>query len=119
MKKSEADLLENQWDAEHMCTDPEILEKIVLYETDPEKKVARIIFNDPERLNALPIAACERVGDLVKEAEVDDDVKTIIFQGNGPCFGTGGAANELGHYIGYKSGVTPEERRRPSQRQRI
>ena len=44
MKKREADLLVDQWDAEHMCTDPEVIEKTVLYETDPKKKVARIIF---------------------------------------------------------------------------
>lgn len=119
MKKQETDLLVNQWDNENMCTDPEIIEKAVLYETDPEKKVARIIFNVPEKLNALPIAAFERVGDLVKEAEADNDVKVIIFKGNGPCFGTGADANELGHYIGYKSGRTAEERKRPSQRQRM
>lgn len=119
MKKREADLLVDQWDAEHMCTDPEVIEKTVLYETDPEKKVARIIFNVPEKLNALPVAALERVGDLVKEAEVDNNVKVIIFKGNGPCFGTGADASELGHYIGYKSGRTKEERKRPSQRQRM
>ncbi len=109
----------SQWDADNMLTDPEVIEKTVLYETDPEKHVARIIFNTPERMNALPIASCERVGDLIKEAEADNDVKVIIFKGNGPCFGTGGDARELGHYIGYKSGKSKEERKRPSQRQRI
>jgi len=119
MKKRETDLLSNQWDTENMCTDPEKIEKTVLYETDPEKKVARIIFNVPEKLNALPLAGLERVGDLVKEAESDDDVKVIIFKGIGPCFGTGADASELGHYIGYKSGRTADEKIRPSQRQRM
>ena len=119
MKKRDVDLLNTQWDEESMLTDPETIERTVLYEKDADKKVARIIFNTPERLNALPIAACERVGDLVKEAEADNDVKVIVFKGNGPCFGTGGDARELGHYIGYKSGTSKETRKRPSQRQRI
>lgn len=119
LKKREVDLLTNQWNAEKMCTDPKIIEKVVLYETDPRKKVARIIFNIPEKLNGLPIAALERVGDLVKEAEADNNVKVIIFKGNGPCFGTGAGADELGHYIGYKSGISAEEKKRPSQRQRM
>lgn len=119
MKKREADLLASQWDNEKMCTDPKIIEKAVLYEADPGKKVARIIFNLPEKLNGLPVAALERVGDLVKEAEADNNIKVIIFKGNGPCFGTGAAADELGHYIGYKSGVSDEAKRRPAQRQRM
>ena len=119
MKKRESDLLDSQWNAEKMQTDEEAVEKAVLYETDHEKKVAKIIFNLPEKMNSLPIAALERIGDLVKEAEVDDQVKVIIFKGNGPCFGTGAGADELGHYIGYKSGKTEAERKRPSQRQRM
>lgn len=119
MKKREVDLLASQWNAEKISTDEEEIKKSVLYEVDHKKKVARIIFNSPEKLNALPMGAFERVGDLIKEAEVDNDIKVIIFKGNGPCFGTGADARELGHYIGYKSGVTAEERKRPSQRQRM
>jgi len=104
---------------EYMITDPEILERFVLYEKEPEKKIARIIFNRPEMLNALPIHAFDRVAELVRDAEMDDDVKVIIFKGNGPCFGTGADADELGYYIGYGKGDTPEERRRPSQRRRM
>lgn len=119
MKKREVDLINGQGAAGKMCSDPKIIEKTVLYETDPGKKVARIIFNVPEKLNGMPIASLERVGDLVKEAEADNNVKVIIFKGNGPCFGTGAGADELGYYIGYKSGVSTEERKRPSQRQRM
>jgi enoyl-CoA hydratase len=119
MKKRECDLLATQWDAPAMLTDPEKIGKMVLYEVDHEKKIAWIITNRPETLNALPLAALELIGDYVKEAESDNDVKVIIFKGNGPCFGTGADASELGHYIGYKSGRTAEERRRPAQRQRM
>lgn len=119
MKKREVDLLASQWNAEKMQTDPDKIERAVLYETDHDRKVATIIFNIPEKLNGLPVAALERVGDLVKEAEADNDIKVIVFKGNGPCFGTGAGADELGHYIGYKSGSNAAERKRPSQRQRM
>ena len=118
MKKTECELVYGA-EATGLQLDKAAIRKMVLYEKDPAKHVARIIFNRPERLNAVPVAALELVGDYVKEAEVDDDIKVIIFKGNGPCFGTGGDAAELGYYIGYKSGTTAEERRRPSQRQRV
>lgn len=119
VKKTETELLSDQWDKEHMQTDPEVIERLVRYEVDPERSLATITFDNPERMNALPLAALERVGDLVREAEVDDRVKVILFKGNGPCFGTGADARELGHYIGYKRGDSKETRKRPAQRKRM
>ena len=101
MKKTETELLSHQWDVDNMETDPEVIAGLVLYDVDPERSLATITFNNPERMNALPLAALERIGDLVREAEADDRVKVILFKGEGPCFGTGADARELGHYIGY------------------
>jgi enoyl-CoA hydratase len=118
-KKRIVDLLKDQWTAERMQTDPEILRKYVLYSVDPERHVATITFNRPEALNAIPVAALELVGDFVREAEADNRVKVIVFKGEGPCFGTGADADELGFYIGYREGTTKEARKRPAQRQRM
>ena len=118
-RKTITELQASQWDTEFMLTDEKEIEKLVLYETDPEKHVARIIFNNPEQDNCLPLAAIERIAILTQEAEYDNDVKVIIYKGNGPCFGAGANAAELGHYIGYKAGRTKEERIRPTQRQRM
>lgn len=118
MKPSEYDLLAGQWDAEGMTVDEQALAKAVRYETDPDKSVAYIIFDVPDKLNAIPVAAFERVGDLVRLTEYDNSVKTIVFKGTGSCFGTGADAAELGHYIGYDKGKDGRPRR-PSQRQRI
>lgn len=115
MKKTDAELLADQWDAEHMEVDQETLAKYVRYHVDPARHVATITFDRPETLNAIPVAGFERVGDLVREAEADDRVKVIVFKGEGSCFGTGADAAELGHYIGYKK----DSRKRPAQRQRI
>ncbi|MFN7149633.1 MAG: enoyl-CoA hydratase/isomerase family protein [Microthrixaceae bacterium] len=119
MKKSVVELLSNVWNAEGMKTDQELMEKVVLYEKDPSISAAFITFNAPELLNAVPIAALERVGDLVREADYDDEVKTIVIRGNGKAFGTGADASELGHYIGYGKQAPGERKRAPSQRQRI
>ena len=119
MRKNEYEYLDSQWDSEGMILDETTIEEAVLYEKDVELSAARIVFNVPERMNAIPIAAYERVGDLVREAEMDDDVKTVVFAANGPVFGTGADARELGHYIGYRKNKPNEATRHPSQRQRI
>lgn len=119
MRKSEYELLASQWDAKGLAIDEKAIDDSVLYEVDPEKAVAYITFNVPDKLNAIPVAAFERVGDLVREAEVNDDVKTIVFRGNGEAFGTGADAAELGYYIGYGKNKKGEKAGRPAQRQRI
>jgi len=118
-KKTEVDLLAEHWTAEHMTTDRATLESFVRYDVDAERRVATITFDRPDKLNAIPVAAFEVVGDLVKEAEADDRVKVIVFKGEGACFGTGADGDELGFYIGYGSGKGKEGRRRPPQRTRM
>lgn len=119
MRKSEYELLASQWDAEGMAIDEDKIRDSVLYEKDASKAAAYIIFNVPEKLNGIPVAAFERVGDLVREAEMDDEVKTIVFKGNGDAFGSGADAAELGYYIGYGKNKKGERAGRPAQRQRI
>lgn len=118
-KKTEVDLLEAHWSADHMVTDRETLERFVGYEVDEGRRTATITFRRPEKLNAIPVAGFEVVGDYVKEAEADDRVKVIVFRGEGECFGTGADGDELGFYIGYGSGKDKEGRRRPPQRTRM
>src|ERR1700685_1001745 len=79
----------------------ELRENEILYEVDQDRGVASITFNRPERLNSIPLAGFDYVTQLIKRAERDDAVHMIVFAGNGPCFGTGADAAELGHYIGY------------------
>lgn len=119
MKKRIADLLSSQWTREKMSTDAKVLEKYVQYEVDGDRHVATITFDRPEKLNALPVAGLELVGDYVREAEYDNRVKVIVLRGAGPCFGTGADGDELGYYIGYRDGNDKQARRRPSQRQRM
>lgn len=96
-----------------------LYEDEIRYEVDPETRVARITFNCPDRLNAVPLAGFAHVAALVKEAERDETVRVIVLSGEGPCFGTGADAAELGHYIGFHDAEPGERPKRPSQRRRM
>ena len=64
-------------------------EEIVLYEKDPETKIATITFNRPDHLNAPTSAARLRYADLLHEANIDDDVKVLVIRGVGDDLGSG------------------------------
>jgi enoyl-CoA hydratase/carnithine racemase len=64
-------------------------EEIILYEKDPETKIATITFNRPEFLNAPTSAARLRYADLLRAATVDNDVKVVVIRGVGDDFGSG------------------------------
>jgi len=64
-------------------------EEIVLYDKDPESKIATITFNRPDYLNAPTSAARLRYADLLRGANVDDDVKVIVIRGVGDDLGSG------------------------------
>jgi len=89
----------------------------ILYEKDPTKKIARITFNRPERLNALRLEHYRQIAKLIQEAEEDDEVKVILFRGNGRAFCSGHDVGELGFMYGFGTGQPGE--RRPSQRARL
>lgn len=59
----------------------------VVYEK--EGNIARIILNRPEKFNAMTDPMFRVIQEMVHQADDDDDVKVVIFKGNGPNF-TGG-----------------------------
>ena len=64
----------------------------VLYEKD--NKIARIILNRPEKLNAINDEIPHQLEGAVKKAESDPDIHVIILSGNGKAF-CGGYALSL------------------------
>ncbi len=88
----------------------------VLYEVEPEKFLARITLNRPEKKNAIRTVDEERIEHLIYEAEKNDDVKMILFSGLGGNFTSGHDLTDA--YNMYGATGTPGERR-PSQRARI
>jgi enoyl-CoA hydratase/carnithine racemase len=64
-------------------------EEIILYDKDPATKIATITFNRPDYLNAPTSEARLRYADLLRAANVDDDVKVVVIRGVGENFGSG------------------------------
>ncbi|ORV08638.1 enoyl-CoA hydratase/isomerase family protein [Mycobacterium celatum] len=64
-------------------------EAIIRYAKDPKTKIATITFDRPEFLNAPTAAARLRYADLLRGANVDDDVKVVVIRGVGDDFGSG------------------------------
>ena len=70
-------------------------EEIVLYEKDPATKIATITLDRADDLNAMTIDAQHRYADLVRHANIDDDVKVLVIRANGPNLGSGADLPEL------------------------
>jgi enoyl-CoA hydratase len=70
-------------------------EEIILYEKDPQTRIATITFNRPDQLNIPTIGARRRYADLLFKASIDDDVKVLVIRGVGDHLGTGADLDEL------------------------
>jgi enoyl-CoA hydratase/carnithine racemase len=70
-------------------------ESIILYEKDPDTRIATITLNRPEALNAPTIAARHRFADLVHRANIDDEVKVLVIRGVGEHLGSGADLPEM------------------------
>ncbi len=66
----------------------------VLYEVDRDAGVAYITLNRPEKHNALSVPMRYRITDLIRVANVDPDVRVILFRANGKSFSSGNEINE-------------------------
>jgi enoyl-CoA hydratase len=90
------------------------VEDMVTYEARDGR--AYIVLRRAEKRNALTYEMFDRIMDLVAEAEIDDDVKVVIFKAEGEDFCTG---HDLAQ-IGSEYGFDPSGKgRRPSQRARL
>ena len=81
-------------------------EEIVRYEKDRATKIATITLDRPDDLNAMTVDAVHRYADLVRQANVDDDVKVLVIRANGPNLGTGADLPELMDIMGKRGDVT-------------
>jgi enoyl-CoA hydratase len=96
--------------------DMEWLKEEILLEKRPEKQMAWITFNRPEKLNTVLDSHYAYLAQMMSELDWDDEVKVIIFKGAGRCFGAG---HDIGG-LGIRHGIDAQGKmRRPSQRQRI
>jgi enoyl-CoA hydratase len=77
---------------------------------------AYITFNRPDKRNALTYATFDLMMAHLADAEADDDVRVVIFQGSGEHFCAGHDLAEIGTEYGFDPSG---KGRRPSQRARL
>jgi enoyl-CoA hydratase len=58
--------------------------------------IAQVIFSKPERLNALPMHHTAGVDEAFTSLSADENIKVVIFRGEGRAFSTGGDMNWVG-----------------------
>jgi len=85
----------------------------ILYEKDRDvPHIAYITLNRPEKTNAISIGPEEMTGELqdaVRRADLDDEVKVVIFRGAGKNFSGGFDLSEVYRVYGGKPGVHPHQ----------
>ncbi|MFC1925182.1 enoyl-CoA hydratase/isomerase family protein [Chloroflexota bacterium] len=92
--------------------------KYTLYER--EGSIARIIFNNPDKLNAINLIGDSEESQefyfCLEETARDDDVKVVIISGKGRAFNVGHDLTKVGFVYGFGTG---KDDKRPSQRIRL
>jgi enoyl-CoA hydratase len=81
-------------------------EEIVLYEKDPATKIATITLDRADELNAMTVDAQHRYADLIRYANIDDEVKVLVIRANGPNLGSGADLPELMDIMAGRSDVS-------------
>lgn len=61
----------------------------ILFET-PEPRIARLVLNRPERMNAYTLRMCREMCDALERYERDDDLRALVVTGAGRGFCSGG-----------------------------
>jgi enoyl-CoA hydratase len=77
---------------------------------------AYVTFNRPDKRNALTYAAFDRLMELLRDAEDDDDVRVVVIRAAGEHFCAGHDLKEIGTEYGFDPSG---KGRRPSQRVRL
>jgi enoyl-CoA hydratase len=96
----------------------------VLYEVDPEKRIATITLNNPAQRNSYDAAMREAIARYLDRVAEDDDLTVVLLRGAEGVFSTGADMNNAyGWYGGIDSArdgtANPPATTRPSQRRRL
>jgi enoyl-CoA hydratase len=97
----------------------------VLFEIDPEKRIATITLNNPKRRNSYDASMREAVARCLDYVADDDDLTVVLLRGADGVFSTGADMNNAYGWYGDKSPERPGDsetrsaKGRPSQRRRL
>ncbi|OBA63273.1 enoyl-CoA hydratase [Mycobacterium sp. 1100029.7] len=91
----------------------------VLFEVDPDRRIATITLNNPEQRNSYDAAMREALGRCLDQVAEDDDITVVLLRGAEGVFSTGADMNNAYGWYGDKSKAPDAAQRRPSQRRRL
>ncbi|OUR77562.1 enoyl-CoA hydratase [Alphaproteobacteria bacterium 46_93_T64] len=77
-------------------------------QTELEENILTIRLNRPEKMNAFTIAMGEQLIEELDRADKDDDVRAIIFTGNGRAFCAGMDLSSSGNVFGLDETIDPD-----------
>lgn len=86
----------------------------VLFDVEPDRRIATITLNDPGRRNSYDAAMRDAVERCLDRVAEDDDLTVVLLRGAGGVFSAGADMNNA---YGWYGGDPPS--RRPSQRRRL
>ncbi len=69
--------------------------ELVLVEREPEGRIATVLLNRPDRLNALNGEIMDALVDALRELDVDGDVRCVVVGGNERAFASGADIAEM------------------------
>src|ERR1700752_2076624 len=93
----------------------------VLYQVDPERRIATITLNNPKQRNSYDAAMRDAVGRCLDRVADDDDLTVVLLRGAGGVFSTGADMNNAYGWYGKPDRGGQDDstaKRRPSQRRR-
>lgn len=96
----------------------------VLFDVDPDRRIATITLNNPKQRNSYDAAMREAVARCLDRVADDDDLTVVLLRGAEGVFSTGADMNNA---YGWYGSSAPDEaagddrtaKRRPSQRRRL
>ncbi|GFG72524.1 enoyl-CoA hydratase/isomerase family protein [Mycolicibacter senuensis] len=90
----------------------------VLFDVDPDGRIATITLNNPGRRNSYDAAMRDAIARFLDRAADDDDVVVVLLRGADGVFSTGADMNNAYGWYG-EQGEKPPTKSRPSQRRRL
>src|SRR6478609_208568 len=99
----------------------------VLFDVDPDKRIAAITLNNPKQRNSYDAAMREAVARCLDQVAEDDDITVVLLRGADGVFSTGADMNNAYGWYGKEDDERSREERtstdtkksRPSQRRRL
>jgi len=96
----------------------------VLFQVEPEKRIATITLNNPEQRNSYDAAMRDAVARCLDHVADDDDLTVVLLRGADGVFSAGADMNNAYGWYGERSSAAAEAearpaKSRPSQRRRL